>query len=331
METPNEVMMRVLRIALSAKRPHDSFADGALVLTLAMTFKDWYPSIPVHVDGAGNLHVDLRDRYCGTLFVAHVDTACATEGPIAIDDSTPVWRSDGATILGADDGAGVALLAALIRAGLPAYYVFTRGEECGGLGAQHLADSHVSLLSQFDRAIAFDRRGSSSVITHQAGGRCCSDVFAEALSDQLNAAGMLMMPDPTGVYTDTAEFTELIPECTNISAGYQHEHSVRETLDTEHLQQLLVAVLQVDWDDLPTERDPTEIEDDWCGFVSRRGRSARLKYDDDGFQADPFDGLSEYEKRTFVDRVNRAANTIDPDDPFAFSEDGRVLRVGYHS
>ena len=68
------------------------------------------------------------------------------------------------------------------------------------MGARYLADDCYELLSEFDRAIAVDRRDVISVITHQARGRCCSDAFAEALCDQLNERDMLMMPDDTGVY-----------------------------------------------------------------------------------------------------------------------------------
>jgi len=33
------------------------------------------------------------------------------------------------------------------------------------------------------------------------------------------------------VYTDTAEFTDIIPECTNRSVGYAREHTQEESLD----------------------------------------------------------------------------------------------------
>jgi hypothetical protein len=67
-------------------------------------------------------------------------------------------------------------------------------------------------------------------------------------------------PDDTGVYTDTAEFTDIIPECTNISVGYDHEHSQQECLNINHYELLSQAVLQVQWDKLPTDRDPTVPE-----------------------------------------------------------------------
>jgi len=68
-------------------------------------------------------------------------------------------------------------------------------------------------------------------------------------------------PDSTGVYTDTAEFVDYIPECTNISVGYYNEHSDKEYLDIIHFNMLANTVINVDWDSLPTTRDP-KVKDD---------------------------------------------------------------------
>jgi len=159
-------------------------------------------------------------------------------------------------------GAGCAMLMHLIHADVKGYYIFSQGEECGGIGAKHIATHHTDLLKQFDRAIAFDRRGIDSVISHQGMGRCASDVFCQALANDLNAFDNTLMysPDDTGVYTDTAEFTDIIPECTNISVGYYSEHGDQENLDIVHFEALSNAVLKMMWDMLPTDRDPTVPE-----------------------------------------------------------------------
>jgi len=65
------------------------------------------------------------------------------------------------------------------------------------------------------------------------------------------------------VYTDTAEFVDIIPECTNISVGYDREHSEFESLDLVHYEQLSKQVLLIDWDALPTSRDPSVHESKW--------------------------------------------------------------------
>jgi len=254
------ILYKTLARALSAKRPHNTVAVSA--------FTEWlFNNLPpvlkgfTSVDGAGNLHVDNRIAGSRTLFIAHVDTVHREVGANKIRKTASMWYADGAP-LGADDGAGCAMLMHLLHADVKGYYIFSQGEECGGIGAKFLESTHKSLLSQFDRAIAFDRRGTDSVISHQGWGRCASDTFCQALADALNLhdENLMYAPDDTGVYTDTAEFVDIIPECTNISVGYDHEHSQQESLNIAHFELLAQSVLQVEWDKLPVDRDPTVPE-----------------------------------------------------------------------
>ncbi len=255
----DSLLMKTLTFMLSTKRPHEGSGEyNALgwLLLHKPSYVSWY------FDATGNLHMsNVKDKTHRTLFVAHVDTVHHEDGINKIKMTDTVWYAQGSQ-LGADDGAGVAMLMHLMHAGVPGHYVFTRGEECGGVGAKALADDD-RFLRRFDRAVAFDRRGTTSVITHQGFGRCCSDVFAEALSSQLmvHCDELMYMPDDTGVYTDTAEFTGIIPECTNISIGYQREHSHEEAQSILHLQALAEACMQLQWDELPTVRDPNEYDD----------------------------------------------------------------------
>lgn len=254
-------LYKTLVRALSIKRPHKGKGVD--------TFTDWLcdrvyhhmPEAALTFDAIGNIHIDNRTSTAHrTLFVAHVDTVHRDDGPNKFIKAHGKWFAKDAP-LGADDGAGCAMLMHLLSSGVPGYYVFSQGEECGGIGAKHLADHHKDILRQFDRAIAFDRRGIDSVITHQGYGRCCSDEFADALANALNEDDRLMyLPDNTGVYTDTAEFTDLIPECTNISVGYDREHSDKESLDIYHFMALAEQVVCIDWDALPTKRDPSAVE-----------------------------------------------------------------------
>jgi len=253
------MLMTTLDTMLSMKRPHGGFNEknalGYILLNI--------PSDAVWTfDDVGNLHVDYRLTAANrTLFTAHVDTVHHDDGPNKIRKTDSVWFADGSQ-LGADDGSGIALLMHMMTNEVRAYYLFTVGEECGGIGAKFVAKNNAALLSQFDRAVAFDRRGTTDVITHQGYGRCASDDFAEALSDRLNACGMLYMPCDSGVYTDTAEFTDVIPECTNISVGYAREHSSEEAQDILHYRALADAVISFSWDDLPVTRDPKVADPD---------------------------------------------------------------------
>jgi hypothetical protein len=106
--------------------------------------------------------------------------------------------------------------------------------------------------------VAFDRKGTGDIIDHQRGGRCCSDIFVKALSAQLKEQG-LTYAAATGSFTDTANYRDTIPECTNLSCGYYNEHGPSEWLDVAHLHALRDAVVKIDWESLPAARDPKEI------------------------------------------------------------------------
>ena len=315
-------LYRTLSRALSMKRPHgtravDEFTDW-LVHHLPATVKS------VFIDKAGNLHVEARTEAAHkTLFVAHVDTVHRECGPNKIRKTRGTWYADGAC-LGADDGAGVAMLMHMLHKGVPGYYIFTQGEERGGIGAKYLADHQTELLSEFDRAIAFDRRGIDSVITHQGYGRCCSDEFADHLSAALCADGVLMyLGDDTGVYTDTAEFVDYIPECTNISVGYNAEHSDKETLDLHHFKALSEAVLKIKWDALPVERDPSYIEPvkPWQSVYGTTTWDGAWhdKFDAAAYEEDELDRLSDAifdaEKGMPHDLLEMIAEAAYPEDP----------------
>ena len=112
-------------------------------------------------------------------------------------------------------------------------------------------------------AIALDRKGTNSVITFQSGARCASDAFAESLADQLHGYAA----DSTGLFTDTHNYTRLVPECTNLSVGYEAAHTSKETVNIYHASALLESLLALDVDRLVCARDPDSHEslysDDW--------------------------------------------------------------------
>jgi hypothetical protein len=306
-----------IRQYFSYKRPDGSPTEQQWIDTYIiprLRGKHW-------VDGGGNIHYDGRiDSTNRTLFVGHTDTVHHEAGKqtvaIGKDGMVRVADPKQTTCLGADDGAGVLVLLAMIEIGVPAYYIFTRCEERGGKGAKYLHKTHSSLLMQFDRAVAFDRRGSSSVITHQGWGRCCSDAFADALSDALTDDVLMYAPDDGGVYTDTAEFFDIIPECTNISVGYMNEHTTNETLDLNHLRALIMRVIGIDWDALPTERDPAvdEYGDDYMALGMYKGLQApTMTYSD--LNMDAYDACEQALGGHTDLLMWRICEALDPDEP----------------
>lgn len=258
----NNTLMRTLWRACSTKRPHNSQAEARFVAWLVNR-------LPVSmIDGAGNVHVDMRrGPHNRTMFTSHTDSVHREGGPnrIRLDASDPrsvKWRADENYALGADDGAGIALMMHMIEADVAGYYIFFRGEECGGIGSQWMADNFNRFMKEIDHCVSLDRAGYSDVITHQAGGRCCSDAFAQALADQLTCweEDVIYLPDSSGVFTDSANLTDYIGECTNLSVGYRGQHGDTECQDVTYLPILAAALVKVKWDELPVVRKAGEME-----------------------------------------------------------------------
>ena len=196
-----------------------------------------------------------------TMFTCHLDTADRKQGITRLysiqEDGQEHIITDESTILGADDKSGTTVMLYLMANNVPGLYYFFIGEERGGIGSHALADVYdeVDYLKEIKRCVSFDRRKTISVITAQAGGRCCSDDFGQALCDAYNASGLNLKIDPTGVYTDSASFIDHIPECTNVSVGYYNEHTGKEKQNMDYLIDLCKASVSVDWDKLPTTRN----------------------------------------------------------------------------
>ncbi len=236
----------------------------------------------IDMDEYGNLFT--RIGTAPVMWSSHTDTVHFNDGEQRVTYnpnngriSLPRAGKPGTGCLGADCATGVWLMLEMIRAGVEGLYVFHREEECGGWGSKWIADETPEMLDGIQYAIAFDRKGTADVITHQFGGRCSSDKFADALALKLPGK---YRADPTGSFTDTANYTDIVPECTNVSVGYYLQHSSREYQDCNHLMDLRNALVNIDTTNLPVHRDPTVIEDDtvwynnmWRGYSSLGKRS----------------------------------------------------------
>ena len=229
----------------------------------------WSLDREVWQDDADNLHV-VVPRTDGTrsrvLWSCHTDTVHREDGKqivhlgprhITLGDNTRPTNC-----LGADDTVGVWLCREMILAGVPGHYVFHYGEERGGIGSGTIAAMAPELYEGLDFAIALDRGGKRDVITHQAGSRGCSDLFARSLAKQLRSAGKYR-PCTTGIYTDTAEYADIIPECTNISVGYERQHSPHEFVDYWHALRLCETLTGFDETTLVVSRQAGDYESTW--------------------------------------------------------------------
>lgn len=237
-------------------------------------------------DGFGNRFIEIANHDGSRptiMWSCHTDTVHTQGGmqKIAWDPiRAEVFLSKKETIsncLGADCTVGVWIMRRMIFANVPGLYVFHAMEEKGGLGSKHFAKTQVELLSGLTHAIAFDRRGDGSVITHQLSGRTASEAFAKSMAELLSGFDPSLQydADATGVYTDTVNYTDLIGECSNLSVGYSNEHSSSEMLDVAHAQKLMSAMVSIDFSSLVALRQPAELDPDdymsggWIGAGRR--------------------------------------------------------------
>ncbi|CAG7579726.1 MAG: putative peptidase [uncultured marine phage] len=225
----------------------------------------------IQKDKFGNYFHVVGDGSSRVIFASHLDTVSGTYVDVThtFTEDGKIVGTDGNTTLGADDKAGVTIMLYMIEKNVPGLYYFFVGEEVGCIGSGKVSrETQIFNKENYDKVISFDRRGNTSVITHQSAMRCCSDSFANTLCDELNGLGLSMETDDTGVCTDSIEFMDDIPECTNLSVGYMDEHTGNETQDLDFLERMSEACSKIDWDNLPTERDPSVTE-----YKTRRSRS----------------------------------------------------------
>lgn len=211
-------------------------------------------------DEHGNFYLEVGENPT-TMFTCHLDTACDKQEKVNhVFHSEDVVGTDGTTILGADDKAGMVVLLYMIEKNVPGLYYFFIGEEVGCIGSGDLSTTwtETEFSNRITKVVSFDRRGTDSVITEQAYGRCASDEFAIELSKRLNSVDNTFnfSPDNTGILTDSINFMDMVPECTNISVGYYNEHGGDELQDLSFLKRLCRAVCEFDWETLPVSRDP---------------------------------------------------------------------------
>ena len=217
-------------------------------------------------DPIGNYHKILGDSE--TLFTCHLDNFCKEKQKVNHVIENNIIRTDETTILGADNKAGVCVLLYLISNNVPGHYCFFVGEEpiiSGGCFGSSLFSQAFKSITKFKRAIAFDRKETSSIVTRQMAQDCCSPEFADELVKCFIENMIWAESDPTGYYTDTSSFMELISECTNISVGVWNEHTKQEYVDIEYAERVAIAASKINWETLPSIREPKywlEVEED---------------------------------------------------------------------
>ena len=208
-------------------------------------------------DSAGNYYIEIGNSE--TLFECHLDTSCYESEKVNHIIEGDIIKTDGSTILGGDNKAGMVILLSMIKERKPGTYYFFIGEEKMGIGAKRIFASNPDYFRQFQRSIAFDRRGYGSVVNIQFGRPCCSTEFEEAVVKKLEGNGIPWDNTASrGMGTDNAILMDVIPEVTNISSGTFNEHHNDEYVDIDYTYKLFKAVMKINWEDLPTVRIPMD-------------------------------------------------------------------------
>jgi hypothetical protein len=209
-------------------------------------------------DEFGNYYIQIGNS--DIMFTAHLDSYCTRYEKVKHVITDEKISTDGTTILGADNKAGVTLLLHMIEHNIDGLYYFFIGEESvensknkGLYGSLKVAQSK-KWNDKINKVISFDRKEKGSVISKQLGMNTCSDNFCKALIENLNKSRLTFEKDETGICTDSASFMYNASECTNISNGTYNEHTFDEYLDLKYFYDLCDAVIKTNWSNLPYER-----------------------------------------------------------------------------
>ena len=225
---------------LQYTRPHKGKSEREYLERFIVPNTDWE-------DESGNLIKVIGADNPRILFSSHTDTVHKNDGTqqLFIDEEGSMLFSN-STCLGADDTVGNYLMLSMIEKKVPGMYIFHRGEEHGGIGSGWIAAETPGLLKDIEIAIALDRKGTDDVIQYQNFERCCSERFASDLANLMEITG----GDEIGSFTDTANYTDLITECTNISVAYWNQHSKNETCNPCQIGIIEERLLKADWNSL---------------------------------------------------------------------------------
>lgn len=212
----------------------------------------------IQKDSIGNYYLKIGDS--DTMFSCHLDNVTTKRQKVNHIIDGNIIKTDGTTILGADNKAGAVVLLYMIEHQIPGLYYFFIGEEPtapeGGLyGSKRALKQYTEQFSHYKKCIAFDRKKEGSIINRQMGRMCCSNLFIDSLSKELGNLGLEFKKDTTGYYTDTAVFMDIIPECTNLSIGVYGEHTKKESVDLNYVQKICDAAIKINWDGLQIGRE----------------------------------------------------------------------------
>lgn len=218
-----------------------------LLKTLTLKF-------PGVTDG-DNYLLHVPENHLPLCLVAHLDVSGKVPVKNLVHTSFGVVRSDGTTILGADDRAGVFAIFEVMRrleGQRQPCVLFTNYEECGGLGiAKAIRDKILDPISgKIHLWVELDRQGTGEAVTYRGD-------LAKPCRDYLKQWGWQL---GHGSYTDICDIIEETGTSgVNLSVGYTGQHSTSEYLCLDSLNLTINRVVSM-CHNPPTERFEHEPE-----------------------------------------------------------------------
>lgn len=198
-------------------------------------------------DDYGNL---LAEKKVGTgqgstvILSAHMDSVNRyEEGRKVVENNGTFTSTKG--ILGADDKAGLAIILAVLRnidkTGFNGTIkvAFSREEEIGCVGSSKI---DTGWIKGSDLAIVVDRRNTRDIVVGCFQAFCSNEVgnFFEDCSAILD----MDWKATEGGISDATTFSELGVNSVNLSAGYQNEHTDKESLYFPAMKDTVNLILQ---------------------------------------------------------------------------------------
>ena len=311
-----QINERTLLGMLKSVRPHGGYGEQVYISKLLSSIRRMgYTPI---IDAVGNIIVNNLspdDTTSAVMFASHTDSVHRQESPdgtqklefvdkertfVGVASVQPQGFT--ANCLGADCATGNYIMLRLLQANAKGLYCFFRQEESGGVGSDHFRHdpNNEKYWSKLTHCISFDRKDYTSIITEQWGGECASDEFANHFAKVIAQADTNQrldpfMADPTGSFTDSANFTDVISECTNLSVGYFSQHTNNETQDLVFVDNLCNALERIDWTELNSYRKPAS-EYTFSRSSYKLGRSNA--WYDDGYYSSWYDDDKATDKAT---------------------------------
>jgi len=193
------------------------------------------------------------------LVCVHLDTVSPippTEGTIVEKDRTLSLRKNTtAKCLGADDRAGVWIALEMLRLGTKSEfeYGFFRGEESGGIGSREFAES-CDIDDMYSCFIGLDR-GSKNGVQNVAEYDYDNAELLQCFVERGFVASF-------GTFSDCSNLSSNCTlACVNLSVGYISEHTSKEKLYLDLMENTLDVMLEVEIKSSVYKADPRPVCD----------------------------------------------------------------------